>query len=130
MSEFLVKPVRYLQITDFDANGNLINPKIPKNVPVFILIQSSNCGWCVKTKPIYQMFANNDPTSQNYFATTIQIDSSKPKETEFRNFVNKIDESIQGWPHIVVYYNGKRMTYDGNRTAEDFKKFADAMIKA
>ena len=45
---------------DFDSNGNLINSKIPKNIPVLIMIQADFCGYCTKAKPEFEKFAKKN----------------------------------------------------------------------
>jgi len=35
--DYLTRPVSYLDSNDFDDEGNIINPLIPKDKPIFIV---------------------------------------------------------------------------------------------
>ena len=121
--KFLNFPVRYLQISDFDQQGNLINPEIPKDKPVIIMIQSSGCGHCTTAKPAYQQFANQ--TEGKVFVTTIQADGEMPGEKELGPLLQKIDPSFRGFPHYVGYKNGRKVaTHEGGRSVQDLMQFA------
>ena len=39
--DYLTRPVVYLDSNDFDDEGNIINTDIPKDKPVFIMIQAN-----------------------------------------------------------------------------------------
>ena len=46
--------VAYLQDSDFDIKGNIINKNIPDNIPIVIMLQAEFCGYCTKAKPAFQ----------------------------------------------------------------------------
>lgn len=119
--KYLNKPVYYLQRDDFDDKGNLINTQIPRNKPTMIMIQATFCGHCNDAKPEYQQFANN--MEDRVFCTTIQADGNEKGEKELQQLLNIIDPSFKGFPHYIVYNNGKRHTYQGQRTSKDLEKF-------
>jgi thiol-disulfide isomerase/thioredoxin len=119
--KYLNKPVHYLQKDDFDANGNLINPNIPKNIPTLIMIQANFCGHCVTAKPAYQELANE--MDGKVFFATIQGDGTEPGEKELGDMLNTIDKSFRGFPTYIAYHNGKRTVHKGGRSVDDLKKF-------
>ena len=120
MSKFLNYPIGYLQITDFDSNGNLINPQIPKDRNVLIMIQSNFCGHCTKAKPAFQDLANDG----QILCLTIQADGDQKGERELGEMLNKIDPSFRGFPHYVLYRGGRRIaTHDGGRSKEELSAF-------
>ena len=62
----LRRPVGYLEASDFDEAGNLINPTL-MNKPVLIMVQAEFCGYCTKAKPGFQQqFAATGATA-GYF---------------------------------------------------------------
>jgi len=138
-SKRLNYPIFYLKKSDINKKGEISNPSIPKNVPIIVMIQSSNCGWCIKAKPEYQKFANKFGyyiKNGNYrnlyekyeknnidniaFVTTIQpdIDDGFDEKT-----IKKIDNNFKGFPHFMVMKDGKKYTYEGKRTTNGIKKF-------
>jgi len=104
--KYLYKPVAYLQASDFDSNGNLINPEIPKNVPVVVMVQANYCGFCSQAKPSFQKFA--DENKGRVFCATIQGDGEEEGETKIRENLNKFYDDFQGYPHYVLYKGGRR----------------------
>lgn len=123
--KYLNYPIYYLQMSDFNSNGDIINPDIPKDVPVMIMIQGNFCGYCTQSKPEYQTFANKN--INRVFTTTIQADGTEEGEKELGDIVKTIDSTFQGYPHYIAYYNGKRYTHTGGRSAEDLEKFISTL---
>ena len=120
---YLNKPVAYLQVTDFDDNGNLINPKIPKDIPVVIMAQGNFCGYCTKSKPDFQDFANQN--QGKFFAATIQSDGKEPGEAELSKKLNKFFPKLRGFPSYFGYKNGKFVKeHEGGRDKDALQKFA------
>lgn len=138
---YLNYPIFYLVKDDFDSDGNLINKNIPTEVPVVMMIQTTSCGWCTKAKPAYQKLAddhgykiNIDQTKNNKntgnelaFFTTLQPGGKVKGEKELQYLIPKIDKSFRGFPHYMVYYKGKRIPYEGNRSYEDLKNFLEKL---
>ena len=117
--KFMDLPVWYLQRTDFDNDGNLINPLL-RNKKVLVMLQANYCGYCTQAKPDFQRVAaqiielakgNGDPNSvkakQLVFAT-IQADGNEPGEKEIMDIMDKIKPDFQGFPDYVYYINGRR----------------------
>lgn len=110
-------PVAYLEDVDFDMNGNF-TPKlrddtgkykvIDVNKPVVIMIQASWCGYCTKSKPAFQEFANR--MNGKVLAATIQSD----EQENLMKKIKKIDPNFQGFPSYVLYKNGKRVDKEIN----------------
>jgi len=109
MSKYLTRPIAYLQVTDFDQSGNLINPEIPKDIPVVVAIMANFCGHCTMAKPAFQKFA--DQNKDIVFAATIQgdADNSMPGEQELKSKLNIFYPDFKGYPHYVLYKGGKRV---------------------
>lgn len=119
---YLKKPVAYLTNDDFDNNGNLINSKIPLDIPVCIMIQAKFCGYCTQAKPAYQEFAMRN--QGKVFCATIEGDGDQPGEKELSKRIKKIDPSFRGFPHYIVYKNGKYLkTHNGGRSVSDLENF-------
>jgi len=105
--KYLYKPVAYLQASDFDSQGNLINPEIPKNVPVVVMVQGNFCGYCTQAKPAFQQFAEQN--NGRVFCATIQGDGQEEGEPELQKKLSKFYDDFQGYPHYVLYRGGKRV---------------------
>ena len=120
---YLTRPVFYFEDSDFNEVGNLVN--IPANTPVFILIQSMKCYHCTKSKPAFQEFAEKNVGK--ILCGTIQIDS--PKMTpEFQNKIQYIYPSLVGFPSYILYYNGKKIVYDGDRSLKNMERFINEVV--
>lgn len=105
--KYLTKPVAYLEVTDFDSNGNIVNPEIPRNVPVVVMVQGNFCGYCTQAKPAFQEFAEQN--RGKVFAATIQGDGEQSGEQELKKKLNTFYDDFQGYPHYVLYKGGKRV---------------------
>lgn len=120
---FLNKPIAYLTIEDFDSQGNMANPSIPKNIPVVLMIQAGFCGHCTHAKPAFQQFA--DSHQGKVFCATIQADGKEPGEKEVGAILQKIDPSFRGFPSYVLFQNGQRVPKDiKGRDVKHLKQFA------
>ena len=114
--------VAYLEITDFDTNtGNLINNDIPKNTPVVIMVQSSQCGHCETAKPEFQSFA----AKGKVFCATIQADGERESERKLGKILTTLKPSFRGFPDYLLYVNGKRVdTEISGRSVKDLQDFS------
>lgn len=123
---YLQKPVAYLTDSDFDDNGNLINKKIPNDIPVVIMIQANFCGYCSHAKPAFQEFANKH--EGKVFCATIQGDGTQAGEKELMKKIKKIDPSFRGYPDYVGYKNGKLIkVHTGGRNVNDLENFVKTL---
>ena len=122
MNNNLKLPIHYLEITDFDSDGNLKNPTIPTNKPVLIMVQGNFCGHCQHAKPYFQTFADKH---KNIYCLTIQVDGNKPTEQGISSFVGKLDKSFTGAvPHYIYLNNGKK-SKTGALTLELLEQFTN-----
>ena len=103
MTDF-TRPIGYLEDSDFDSQGKLVNPNIPKNIPVVIMIQASWCGYCQKAKPAFQKFANQN--QGKVFCATIQADGIRPSEKALGKRLSSIKKEFRGFPDYAVFKDG------------------------
>jgi thiol-disulfide isomerase/thioredoxin len=119
---YLEDPIYSLEDQDFDSNGNLINSKIPKNIPVLIMIQADFCGYCTKAKPEFEKFAKKN--EGKIFTATIIGDGDRPGEQALSKRLKIVDPTFRGFPSYVAYKNGKRVgVHEGGRSATDLENF-------
>ena len=75
------------------------------------------CGHCTNTKPEWQkledMYANDDSVS-----------IEKVNEESMSN-QDKSALKIEGYPTIILFVNGNAISYEGARSASNFKSFID-----
>jgi thiol-disulfide isomerase/thioredoxin len=122
--EYMIKPVAYLDSSDFDDEGNIINKNIPQNdKPVFIMLQANFCGYCRMAKPDFQKFAENNV--DKFFCASIQADSNEQLVKDLQPRLGKIYPNLFGFPSYIVYYKGKKVIYEGGRKLQDLQTFAD-----
>jgi len=120
--KYLNKPVAYLVDTDFDEDGNIINSKIPKDIPVLLMIQANFCGHCTNSKPEFQKLANEN--QNQIFCATIQGDGEEKGEKELGQRLSKIFPGFRGFPEYMLYENGKFLKqHDGQRSSDVLKEF-------
>jgi thiol-disulfide isomerase/thioredoxin len=123
MSKYLNKPVAYLQDSDVDDEGNLINPDIPSDIPVVVILQANFCGYCTQAKPAFQDFANAN--EGKVFCATVQGDGTEEGEANLSKKLNKMKESFRGYPDYVLYLNGKKVDKEiTGRGVSDLRDFA------
>ena len=104
--KYLNDTVAYLQISDFDSSGRLVNPKIPSNIPVVVMIQAAYCGHCTSAKPAFQEFANSVDRNK-VFVATIQADGDEPGEKELGAMLSQIKPDFRGFPDYALFLNGR-----------------------
>lgn len=105
MSKYLEFPVAYLETTDFDEQGNIINPSIPTNLPVVVMAQATWCPHCTTAKPAFQEFVNKH--QGKVFVGTMQADGDRPGEKGLSDLVSKINPKFRGFPEYLLFVNGK-----------------------
>lgn len=117
-SDKLEYPVIYLDSSDFDDNGELVNDTlISTHKPVIVLIQSNHCGWCTQAKPAYISSANNN---RNIIFSVIDYET----DSDAAKKVSKVSE-CKGFPHYMCYKNGKFVSDDiKGRDEKNLKEFA------
>jgi thiol-disulfide isomerase/thioredoxin len=120
--KYLIKPIFYLEKSDFDNNGNIINNKLNSNKPIFIMIQASWCFHCSNSKPEYQKFANKN--NDRAFITTIEVDNDKSKNID----LTKIYPDLKGFPSYIVYYKNNKIPFTTGRSEKDLTEFLDRLL--
>jgi thiol-disulfide isomerase/thioredoxin len=119
---YLTRPVHYLTDTDVDAQGKLINPAIPKGMPVIVMIQANFCGHCNVAKPAFQELT--DKYDGKIFAATIQGDGKEPGEKELTARIKTMKPSFRGFPDYVLFIDGAPVNKDvKGRSLKDLEEF-------
>jgi len=124
---YLDRPVAYLQNDDFDSDGNIINPDIPDNTPIVIMLQANFCGHCTKAKGDFQEFANNN--KGKIFCATIQGDGNEKGESELAKRLSSMYKGFVGYPTYVGYRNkkSKYKMHDGGRDSKSLQSFSSSL---
>lgn len=122
---FFEKPIIYLETTDFNKMGELINPYF-KDKKVIVLLQANYCQFCTDIKPFFQKAANKyHPT---VIFATIQADGERTGEREFSRILDYIKPGFLGFPDFVKYVNGKRIN-DNGPSDRDYKSIVEYALK-
>ncbi len=121
--KYLTTPVIYLKNQDFDKTGQLINPNIPKDKPIIIMIQANYCGYCTIAKPDFQKFA--EKSVGKYICATIQGDG---KDRKLHKKLKNIYPNFQYYPSYIAYTNGKFVKdYTEGRDVKSLTNFAESI---
>jgi thiol-disulfide isomerase/thioredoxin len=107
---FFTKPVAYLQASDFDKKGNIINPEIPINKPIVVMMHTVRCPHCINAMPEYQNFANM--VGDNVFVCAIQADGTMKGEKELGAIWKSVNPEFRGFPDFGLFKNGKFVSSD------------------
>lgn len=120
MSKDLNYPVAYLELQDFDEDGNLISKQL-KNKPVMIMIQAGWCGACSAAKPEFQKFAD----SLVAHAATIQNDGQRDSERQLAAIIDLLyPEKLIGFPsYLLITVDGRKLAYNGPRDSKSLERF-------
>lgn len=120
---YFTKNVAYLEDFDFNSTGDLINPQIPKDLPVVIMLQSSWCPHCTSAKPAFQEFANKH--AGKIFCATIQADGERESEKKLGKRVGTLKTNFRGFPDYLLYKGGKRVPKEiTGRGVQHLEQFA------
>jgi len=95
------------------------------NEPMVILVYRDTYGFCEMMKPAWIAFS---PEATTKGVHVINIDSSVLDEAQYgkSEFLDSLKKSFEGFVPFVMKMNGANdhAVYNGNRTPEDFAKFA------
>jgi len=88
------------------------------------MIQGSYCGACRSAKPAFQQLANEGLIQ----CMTIQMDGERQSEKDIESIINSIYPNLSGVPSYLLYVNGRRIPYNGNRSVADMRQFVTKYI--
>lgn len=115
----LIKPVSYLERSDFTDQGALINPLLI-NKPVLIMLQAGFCGYCHQAKPDFQKFAEEGLIT----CCTLQPDGDRQSERDTKDILEKIYPDFKGYPsYILIKPDGTKIPHNGGRSTNDLREF-------
>lgn len=115
--------IAYLQNDAFDSSGNLTFST--DNKPLLVMVKASWCGHCKTAAPGFQEFA--DKHSDKVICGCIREgDGQTPSEKELMapSRLKTVMPAFRGFPHFVLYVNGKPV--DGtvsDRSVAGYKDF-------
>lgn len=113
--------IAYLQNDALDSSGNLTFST--DNKPLLVMIKASWCGHCKHAAPGFQEFA--DKYSDKVLCGCIREgDGQTPSEKELMSRLKVLMPSFRGFPHFVLYVNGKPVNETvSNRSVAGYKEF-------
>jgi thiol-disulfide isomerase/thioredoxin len=116
--------VAYLEVEDFDSNGNL-KPHVGNGKPVVLMGKANFCGYCTKAEPAFAQFAKSHP---NIVAATI-ISDGEASEKAAGKFFKKWDSAHRGVPAYFGFSsNGKyKGVHGGGRDVAALKTFSASL---
>ena len=116
--------VAYLEIQDFDSNGNL-KPYVNNGKPTVIMGQGSFCGYCTKAKPAFEQLAKLD---DNIVAATILTDG-KQSEKAASKFLRVWDPEHRGVPAYFGFSSDGRFKsiHRGGRDLSSLQGFVSSL---
>jgi thiol-disulfide isomerase/thioredoxin len=118
--KFLLSPIFYLESSDFDEYGNIVNPNIDTSLPIFIMIQANFCGFCTMAKPDFQQFAY--AFKDKITCATIQADSERP-DPNLKQLLSIIAPELTGFPSYIILYKNKIISYEYGRKFADMETY-------
>ena len=116
--------VAYLEIDDFDSDGNL-KQYVCRGKNVVIMGQANFCGYCKQAAPAFETFAKSHP---NVVAAAIVSDGEESEKAAGKLF-KKWDAKHRGVPSYFGFdSNGKyKGVHGGGRDVTSLKKFATTL---
>ena len=121
--DYLTHPVYYLEDNDIDDNGLIKKEYNPKNLPIFILIQSTWCGHCKYAKPEFQKFAEKNKGKVLCFSIQADANNENVKKLMSSQKMKKMCPDLMGFPTYVFQRNGKSFEYNSGRKEENLQQF-------
>lgn len=104
MTEHL-RGVGYLEDTDVNDQGVLINPEIQSTIPTILMIYASWCHYCKDTLPVVQSFVDQNKGNINVLA--IQADDERPSVKALASRLKSTYPQFAGYPTFIYYKNKK-----------------------
>jgi len=86
---------------------------LQSKIPVFVDFYATWCGHCQHLAPIWEELANNiSSLKSEVLIAKYEASEILPKGI-----------TVEGFPTIILFKNGKQIPYEGNREINDFKDF-------
>ena len=120
----MMENVPYLEIDDFDSNGNL-KPYVCRGKNVVIMGQATFCGYCKQACPAFEKFAKSQ---SNVVAATIVSDWEESEKAAGKLF-KKLDAKHLGVPSYFGFDSkGKyKGVHRGGIDVKSLKNFANTL---
>jgi len=116
--------IAYLQNDALDSSGNLTFST--DNKPLLVMVKASWCGHCKHAAPGFQEFA--DKYSDKVLCGCIREgDGQTPSEKELMGRLKDLMPSFRGFPHFVLYVDGKPV--DGTVSERSVAGYKDFVSK-
>jgi len=100
------KYIQYLQGGNVIKNANIM----------FTMYYAPWCGFCKTAKPEFEKLLNENVIINGKKVTINMINCDENQNI-------RIKENIKGLPTFILYNNGEKIQYNGERTYIDFKRF-------
>ena len=100
------------KMKQFRARINNSNEHFSNSKPVFRMYYATWCGHCKVCKPEFKKLMDKNPSN----VTLEMINEATNKEMIEQ-------EGIEGYPTLILYKDGKKITYEGERTLAGFEEF-------
>ena len=111
MTDPFNKYVVQLKADDFDE---IESWKLLKHKCSFVMFYIDGCGWCDKTKPVW-----NDLARKITFYD-IAVYNCRSYPEHYQRLTKDVPELVKGYPTLVVYSGGEPIhVYEGERTLEN-----------
>jgi thiol-disulfide isomerase/thioredoxin len=91
-----------------------------------VLLHAQWCHWCKLFKPEWDKFANDQKK-----VTVVELEASqleKIKSKDENLYQNLIGNEGLGFPTVLLFKNGQRYTYQGERNKESLQKHLDDFL--
>ena len=104
------------EILDKTSRGNSV-----------VLNHWTQCGHCIMFKPEWEKFRKDMVGEKELTLISIEMSAARPLFSNSAILQNKLSDQGQLYfPMIIVFVDGKKYMYQGERTAEALKKFYEA----
>jgi len=99
-----------------------------QNTAEFMFYYANWCPYCVKAKPIWEEFKNENEgkTVNGYKLLFIEVDCSDQESAETNRMMDKY--KIEGFPTIKLIKDGQIIDFDANVTMDNLNQFLDKMV--
>lgn len=105
-----------------DKNFDAFQNGLDVNKPTIVNFWAKWCPHSTNFKPQWDKFASNSKIQ----AVDVEVSADHPNKEKLNESMKRIN--VTGYPSVILFYNGRKINYSGDRTEQSLKSFVQSNV--